>query len=283
MRVPGLLATGTVGVVMMGASAVFAGIPGDESSQPVLVEGGHEVGVAAVLADDPPPDTGYRITIPGLQSDKPSPDPPPLKPDSPVSAQGLTLWSNGDSTSYFMTVAFLGILGGEGAIPTTAPDYVVSSGLMSPAYYDWPAHLREAMAAYDPDVVAFMLGANDAVGQPDLEVYRARVAEVMDLLQRPGRIVLWVGEPTIDPAARPALAAYIPLLNNVFKEEAAKRDWVRYVDAYKVTSGPNGGFAQYLPDENGNLVLARADDGVHLSGAGGRLIAEEAIRVLFGG
>jgi hypothetical protein len=270
----------TAGAMALGAGAL-AGLWNDEAPETGPAYDSRAFVNAAAIVDPGGSDESriYRITIPGLQSDKPSPDPPLW--EWPASAEGLRLWSNGDSTSYFMTVALLSLLEAQGGIPMHEPDYVISSGLMNPGYFDWPAFLAAEMGRADPDIVVFMLGANDAVGQPDLEVYRSRVAEVMDLLRRPGRFVIWVGQPTIDAAVRPALAAYVPLLNRVFAEEAAKREWVRYVDAQTATAGADGAFAKFLPDETGQVRSMRADDGVHLSSAGGRLIALEVVEVLF--
>jgi hypothetical protein len=54
-------------------------------------------------------------------------------------------------------------------------------------------------------------------------------------------------------------------MNALFKEQATERTWVRYVDAHAITAG-----------------RPLAADGVHPTASSGALIAQEAIRVLFG-
>jgi len=200
----------------------------------------------------------------------------------PDHAAGLRVWADGDSTSYFMSVSFLDTMRQLDAVEVQpAPEYKVSSGLSTPQFFDWPAYLDEQMRLYAPDVVVFMVGANDAANAVDSATYRALVAATMDRLRAPGRYVLWVGQPTMGPQ-RPDLRATVPRLNAIMAEEAASRPWVIYVDAFAATAGPDGDFSAYLPDEHGVPQLARTDDGVHFTPAGGRLLARAVIAALFG-
>jgi hypothetical protein len=212
-----------------------------------------------------------------------SPTPTPIAKRHPTSVAGLRVWADGDSTSYFVSVAVLSMLGQEGAIQVQdAPEYKISSGLMNPGYFDWPAYLAEEMARTQPDVVVFMLGANDAVWSPSAESYRPHVAAVMDELEAPGRVVVWVGQPHmgVEPSGRD-LSPAVLVINQVAEEEAAKRPWVIYVDTWALTSDGAGNYAQDLPDENGVLQAIRGDDGIHLSSEGGRRIARAVIASLF--
>ena len=98
------------------------------------------------------------------------------------------------------------------------------------------------MAAKDPDVVVFMVGANDAyVGMP-LDTYRQRVAAVMDQLS--DRRVIWVSQPNM---GRADLAAAIPPMNEVYAQEAAARPWVTFVDAWVLTSDASGAYPHSDP------------------------------------
>ena len=225
--------------------------------------------------------TSQAEASPAVVSDTPTaPTPPPPPPPPPSgSLAGLRVWSNGDSTSYFMSVSFINQAANAGAVPTQAePEYQISSGLLRPEFFDWPAYLASEMASKDPDVVVFMVGANDAyVGMP-LDSYRQRVAAVMDQLS--DRRVIWVGQPNM---GRADLAAAIPAMNEVYAQEAAARPWVRYVDAWALTSDGNGAYAQYLPDETGTPRQIRADDGVHLTAEGGRRLANAVIAAILGG
>jgi hypothetical protein len=132
----------------------------------------------------------------------------------------------------------------------------------------------------EPDVVVFMIGANDALQGMAMDQYRQRVGAVMDQLRAPGRWVLWVGEPNM---GRADLAAGVRTLNQVFAEEAAARPWVTYVDTWSLTSDSQGSYQEYLPGEDGALELVRVYDGVHFTPAGGRRLAAAVIAGLFGG
>jgi hypothetical protein len=211
----------------------------------------------------------------------PTPTPTPTPAPQRTSLAGLRVWSDGDSTSYFMTVALFGLAAEHAGIPVRAADYKISSGLLNTAFFDWPSYIASEMATYDPDVVVFMVGANDALQIRSYDDYAARVGAVMDLMYRPGRIVIWMGQPNMrpDPAQgySPALTAAIPPLNDVFISEASKRSWVRYVDTFALTSYSEGSYAESLPDENGVEQVLRPGDGIHFTSAGGRRLALGAV------
>jgi len=208
----------------------------------------------------------------------PIPTPTPVPRTLPASPEGLRLWSDGDSTSYFMTVALMAEWAARGGIPVRVPDYKISSGLWRPDFFDWPAYIQAEMATYDPDVVVLMLGANDANQITSLDEYGARVGRAMDLLRREGRIVVWMGQPNM---GRADLAATIPAVNRVFQEQAATRPWVIYVDTWALTSWSDGTYAPALPDESGVEQALRGPDGVHFTTAGGRRLALGALAALF--
>jgi hypothetical protein len=183
-----------------------------------------------------------------------------------------------------MTVAFFQIAAAQGAIPVRAADYKISSGLLNRDFFDWPAFMASEMALYDPDVAVFMVGANDALRIRSYDDYAARVGAMMDLMHRPGRKVIWMGQPNMRPnpdlGYSPALAAAIPPINEVFIAEAAKRSWVTYVDTYSLTSYSDGSFALSLPDENGVEQVLRPDDGIHFTPAGGHRLALAAVAAI---
>ena len=200
---------------------------------------------------------------------------PPLPPAG--SLAGVSLYTNGDSTSFFMSAALLEMAAGLGAVQVQpAAEYHQSSGLSTPSYFDWYGYMASEMATYNPQVVVFMAGANEAWLDP--ETYRPYVARMMDQLQ--GRQLIWVGQPNM---GREDLAASLPGINAVFQQEAAKRPWVRFVDTWAITSDANGAYTPYLPDADGNLVLARADDGVHVTPAGGYVLARAVLAAIADG
>lgn len=232
-----------------------------------------------------PSSNGVSVSIPGLAYDgtpepvpTPTPTPTPEPALLPAGPGGLRLWSDGDSTSYLVTVALFQEWAARGGIPVRQADYKISSGLWRPDFFDWPAYIAVEMAAYDPDVAVLMVGANDANQVNNHALYAERVGRVMDLMYRDGRIVVWVGQPCVDDAS---FAGTLPEVNRIFREQAAARSWVVYVDAWALTSWSDGTCAQYLPDENGVEQKLRLDDGIHLTPAGGRRIALGVIAALF--
>lgn len=203
---------------------------------------------------------------------------PPAPPPAEGALAGIRLWSDGDSTSYFMSAALIEMASSLGAVPVQpAAEYKVSSGLMNPAFFDWPAYISAQFAEMRPAVAVFMVGANDASSSLPYDLYHQRVGDLMDLMRAPFRSVIWVGQPHM---GRPDLEPVIPDMNRIFAEEAAKRPWVTYVDVYGVTSAADGSYAAYLPDAAGVVQLMRASDGVHFTPAGGRLLADRVLRAI---
>jgi hypothetical protein len=161
-------------------------------------------------------------------------------------------------------------------------DYHVSSGLSRPDFYDWPQRLIDQIVEWKPDAAVVLFGAND--GQNVLhdgrvlkvgskvwqQVYAKRVGEAMDILTRGGRRVYWVGNPIMkDFGYRQRIA----MMNHIYEAEAGKHSGVMFVSTWQALSNEKGSYAEYLKDENGDLVLMRAPDGVHLSRDGGDRMA----------
>ena len=95
---------------------------------------------------------------------------------------------------------------------------------------------------------------------------------MLDILDGDGtRPVYWVGSPTIQDKRKDAGASQI---NDVARSVIRSHKDVTYVDAYKLFSGPDGKFAPNLPGVNGKTVRVRAGDGLHLTPAGGDLLAK---------
>jgi hypothetical protein len=180
-----------------------------------------------------------------------------------------------------MTVAIYAQASAGGGSPVEPADYKISSGLLNTAFFDWPGFIGQEMAAYNPDIAVFMVGANDAMQIRSYEDYADRVGAIMDLMYRPGRVVVWMGQPNMQP--NPALGYNlglvdrIPAINEVFRSEALKRSWVVYVDTWALTSWSDGTYAAVLPDENGVEQALRAADGIHFTPAGGRRLARAAL------
>jgi len=227
----------------------------------------------------------------GSGADDPAPAPTPTTvpaPElrTPSAAEPLRLWVGGDSMSQVFGESLVRVAADTGVVETTL-DYRISTGLTRPDYFNWPAHLATELERLDPEAVVIMFGANDAQGivtaagdvhQP-LEAgwiaeYRRRVAGTMDLLRDDDRVVWWVGQPIMRSGG---FSERMAGLNRIYAEEAATRPWIRFVDTFPMFSGPSGGYEAFLPGVDGTVQDLRQGDGIHLSRAGGDLLAEAVL------
>ena len=167
-------------------------------------------------------------------------------------------------------------------------DYHISSGLVRPDFFNWPAQMQSQVKAFDPGAVAVMFGAND--NQPvqtasgDIyrfgsdgwkKEYRKRVEDVVGLLFQGGvRRVYWIGQPVMPSAS---FNNQVKLMNDIYASVAQKTFGVRYIDAYKLFADGGGQYTQYLPDAHGEMQQVREQDGEHLTYAGGLRIAQAVI------
>jgi hypothetical protein len=161
---------------------------------------------------------------------------------------------------------------------------VGDTGLAEPSYYDWPAQLTVDLHLYHPGTVVVFLGANDVesfysanrflpFGSPAWAAfYGRRVAEMMDEAVGAGAKVLWVGMP---PMEDPNFSSDMAALNAVYRSEAlAHRPDVSYYASWRVLGGPQG---EYRVAPAGEQVALRAPDGVHITRAGGDLLAKAVL------
>jgi hypothetical protein len=165
-------------------------------------------------------------------------------------------------------------------------DYKVSSGLSRPDFFDWPQRMIDKLVEFDPDATVVLFGANDGqdvkyngkvlkVGSKAWQkLYAKRVGKAMDILTKGGRRSYWVGNPIMrDPGYR----ARISMMDHIYEAEAKKHPGVFYVPTWALFANKKGSYAEYLPDANGDPVLMRNADGIHLTRAGGDRMAQAAL------
>jgi hypothetical protein len=170
----------------------------------------------------------------------------------------------------------------------------VATGLTRPDVYNWFEGITELLRKLKPTALVVTFGANDdkayMTGLPDgvelgdfgseawRKEYGRRAGGIMDLANRTGAHVVWIGLPqTSDPAQ----TQRFDIVNAVVAAEARKRAGkVTFVDTYTTFASETGGYAEYLPDASGDLQKVRADDGVHFERAGGDIIARLVIASL---
>lgn len=233
---------------------------------------------------------------PGLVADAgrtPSPGPSPSerprltaaeKPlRKPYKGHPLHLYIAGDSIAGIPGMALVNVSKRTKLIKPEL-DYQISSGLVRPDFFDWPAKLRQRVDEFRPGAVVLMFGANDSQGiQTDSgdvfqfgtegwdTEYRKRIREVLGILSDGGvQRVYWIGQP---PMADGALDRHLRQINAIVRSEAEGQPGVEFIDAAEAL-GNGGAYAQYLKDESGRTEQVREGDGTHMTYAGGVRLAE---------
>ena len=191
----------------------------------------------------------------------------------------LRLWIGGDSLAGSLGPSLGAIAGGTGVVQPYF-DSRVSSGLSNPGFFNWPDHATNELADLAPEIVVFIIGANDwssVSGDAWKADYTQRVDAMMNTLIGSGRTVYWVGSPTLKDEKMDAAVVEV---NAIAQEVAKRHSEVQYVDAYKLFSGTDGKFAAELPDGNGDVVTMRAGDGVHLTMNGADYLARTVYKLV---
>jgi hypothetical protein len=85
-----------------------------------------------------------------------------------------------------------------------------------------------------------------------------------------GRKVIWVGTPN---ARDDAFTQRLAVLRQAYQQEAAKRPNVTLIDTWAMFQSPNGGYADFIVDDDGEAKLMRQDDGFHLNLDGANKLA----------
>jgi hypothetical protein len=202
-----------------------------------------------------------------------------LTPDSP-----LRLWIGGDSLAGSLGPS-LGEQTAATGVVQPVYDSRVSSGLSSPEFFDWPSHAMQEMARLNPEVVVFIVGANDwttprstpldASGEPAWKAqYAGQVEAMLDILEGADtlaqpRSVYWVGAPTLQDQRKDAGVREV---NAVAQAVVARHPHATYIDAYQLFASPEGAYTATLAGPNGTNVRVRTADGVHLTPEGGDLL-----------
>jgi hypothetical protein len=209
-------------------------------------------------------------------SDKPLP--------KPYAGHPMHLYIAGDSMAGIPGMALVN-LSNDTKLIKPLLDYHISSGLVRPDFFNWPAQLQSQVKAFDPGAAVVMWGANDNQGVQTSsgkvydfgsdgwkKEYRKRVEDVLELLFAGGvRRIYWVGQPIMPDST---YDRQIRLINDVIKSGVKKHTGVQYIDAYSVFSNGSGAYSQYLKDDHGKTQQVREQDGEHLTYAGGLRLAE---------
>jgi hypothetical protein len=224
-----------------------------------------------------------RPTPQPTASGRPRPQPEDKPLPKPHAGHPMRLYIAGDSMAGIPGMALVNLSRDTHLIKPLL-DYHISSGLVRPDFFNWPAQLQRQVKAFDPGAAVVMWGANDNQGLQTssgrvyafdssgwAKEYRRRVGDAIAILFDGGvRRIYWVGQPVMPDSA---YDRKIRLMNDIFRSEAEKHPGVRYIDAYQALSN-GAGFSQYLRDEKGKMQQVREADGEHLTYAGGMRLAK---------
>lgn len=156
-----------------------------------------------------------------------------------------------------------------------------STGLTVRRYFDWPTKIKDETLNRGFELVAIFLGPNDpwdiyegakryAFGTPEWEdKYRDRVIEVMQFAHDKKVHVIWIGLPNMkeDRVKRGAVVQ-----NKIFKEQASLFNF-DYLSTEDFLGGLDEPFKKFMDEPGKGQVMLRADDGIHFTQAGLRLIS----------
>lgn len=168
-------------------------------------------------------------------------------------------------------------------------DYKVSSGLSRPDFFDWPQHMVDQLVEFDQDATVVIFGANDGqnvmyegkvlkVGSKEWQrVYQERIGAAMDILARNSRRVYWVGNPIMGEAG---YRDRIAMMNGLYETEAPRHAGVIFVSTWHLLADEKGRYVEYLREDDGDLVLMRGADGIHLTRTGGDYVAASVLEVI---
>jgi hypothetical protein len=202
----------------------------------------------------------------------------------------MTVWLGGDSLSITPGQSFVNLAPSTEVIDVVGNDVdgQVATGLARPEVFNWPAHVAEVIERDQPDALVITLGSNDdqtltgdggvgPFGSPEwIAEYRRRVGGMMDVVTGTGqRKLFWLGAPIMRNEERSETRYRI--INDIYREEAAKRPGrVYYVDIYDRFT-ENGGYADFIGG-----VQVRTPDGVHFSREGGDQVAQMILDAMNG-
>jgi hypothetical protein len=243
------------------------------------------------------PPTPVQPSTPSRPQPGTTTKPPPKTPHKAAFTpkRKLRIWIAGDS---LVITPGYAIIRAAGATPVMESvggvDGRIATGLTRPDVFNWFDEIRQQLKELRPKVVVLDFGGNDdkayMTGLPEgvtiddfggsvwRREYGRRVGGVMDVINRAGAFVVWIGLPQ---TSSPDQTARFDVVNAVVEKQARKRPGrAAYIDTYRLFAGDDGGYTQYMRNLSGDLVQVRAADGVHFEREGGDIIAREVLKIL---
>ena len=166
-----------------------------------------------------------------------------------------------------------------------------STGLAYPGFFNWPQTVERTLRER-PRVrlMVIFLGPNDpwdmpqGKGKPFLrfktpaweQTYRQRIDAILDNARARGVQVIWVGPPNMQ---KPKLSMDMAYLSSLYRQQALAHGQ-HYVSANQVLGYKPGEFSYTVQNGQGGQTRTRADDGIHFTIPGQKLIANQVLSLI---
>jgi hypothetical protein len=167
---------------------------------------------------------------------------------------------------------------------------VNGSGLLTPALFNWPLHLRQTLRSFQPDIVVMTFIGNYTAdpaqrwrtpdGRTVSDIYAPSFSQawghqadlaVAQMVDAGAEVFLVLPPPMISPR----IQAVADRLRAEYQQVAARWPQVTLVDAADAVGGPDGGWVPSRPIASGQREPVRTGDTVHLAPHGQSLLARE--------
>lgn len=196
-----------------------------------------------------------------------------------------TILSIGDSVGLDLGIGLTHEFSGQKNIQLVSRG-VVSTGLVHDSFYDWPAHLRDYLSRWHPDVVIMCVGANDhsplyvngqylrflTVGWQ--HAYADRIRTILQITHTYGAQMIWVGVPV---SSTGGYRQSMKSMNQIYASVVATAPNAWYLDTWDFLAAPNG-TVRAVAAVNGHVMQIRSLDLIHYTPIGSDVFATYVIR-----
>ncbi|HKB60956.1 MAG TPA: DUF459 domain-containing protein [Gallionellaceae bacterium] len=163
-----------------------------------------------------------------------------------------------------------------------------STGLTVKRYFDWPTKIKDECTTQGLRTVVIFLGPNDPwdiyehrkryIFPSDTwqQKYRSRVDEVLAFATARRLRVIWMGLPVM---RKDRIEEGAKIENRIFQEETRKYRF-EYLPTGDIVGPVDQPYKKYIEDPKRGKIVVRADDGIHFTSKGLRMISSRLEELL---
>ncbi|MBN1697581.1 MAG: DUF459 domain-containing protein [Spirochaetales bacterium] len=156
-----------------------------------------------------------------------------------------------------------------------------SSGMSRTDYYNWQEKIEAVFAQHSYDALVILLGTNDAQtivsGSKHFrfntkswrEIYENRLTKLFRYLEGKIYRIYWIGLP---PMRNSGFHAKMSAINDIIEGVCGRYGYVSFLPTGYLLGNEHARYTDYL-EIDGKLSQLRLSDGIHLTYAGGKIIA----------